>query len=240
MRPTAQLRGRLGQDREAGDAGEMGERLTQLGIELAPGDDHAGDRITDVAGDLVEQEARGLEVDPGDRGQRPPLAPRQRQRVGRGDRALDRDRGQRLTPGQVEMDGTGPRLPARRPQRPAGDRAVVEQSLVVGLVGADLAEPAHRGPEDLDLVDRLAGADPAQLRRPVGAEHDQRHGGLVRLADRRVVVRDRSAAGAEQCHRLAARLGGAKREEPGRALVDDHRHLDLQRPPERNRQRRRA
>ena len=39
--PAAQLRGRLGEDREAGGAGEVGERLAQLGVELAPGDDHA-------------------------------------------------------------------------------------------------------------------------------------------------------------------------------------------------------
>ena len=39
---AAQLRGRLGEDREAGGLGEVGERLAQLGVELAPGDDHAG------------------------------------------------------------------------------------------------------------------------------------------------------------------------------------------------------
>ena len=74
VRAAAQLRGRLGEDREAGGAGEVGERLAQLGVELAAGDDHAGDRVADVAGDLVEQEGGGLEVDPGDRGQRPAVA----------------------------------------------------------------------------------------------------------------------------------------------------------------------
>ena len=96
------------------------------------------------AGHLVEQEGRGLEVDPRHRGQRPAVAALQRERVGRRDRALDRDRRQRLAPGQVEVDGPGPDLAARRRQRPAGDRAVVEQPVVVGLVGADFAEPAHR------------------------------------------------------------------------------------------------
>ena len=116
----------------------------------------------------------------------------------------------------------------------------MEQPVVVGLVGADFAEPAHRGAEELDLVDRLPGADPAQLRRPVGAEDDQRQRRFVGLADRRVVVGGRRARGAEQRHRLAARLRRAEREEAGRALVDDHRHLDLRLPPERHRQRRRA
>ncbi len=76
--------------------------------------------------------------------------------------------------GRLRWTGPGPRLAARRRQRPAGDGAVVQQPVVVGLVGADFAEPAHRRAEELDLVDRLPGADPAQLRRPVGAEHEQR------------------------------------------------------------------
>ena len=42
VRAAAQLRGRLGEDREAGGAGEVGERLAQLGVELAAGDDHSG------------------------------------------------------------------------------------------------------------------------------------------------------------------------------------------------------
>ena len=237
---AAQLRGRLGEDREAGDAGEVGERLAQLGVELAAGDDHPGDRVADVAGHLLEQEGGGLEVDPGHRGQRPPVAALQRQRVGRGHRALDRDRRQRLAPGKVEVDRARAGLAARRGQRPAGDRAVVEQPVVVGLVGPDFAEPAHRVAVELDLVDRLAGADPAQLRRAVGAEHDQRHPRFVGLADRRVVVGDGGPGGAEQRHRLAARLRGAEREEGRRALVDDHRHLDLRLAPERHRERRRA
>ena len=179
------------------------------------------------AGDLLEQEGRRLEVDPRHRGQRPPVAPLQRQRVGRRHRALDRHRRQRLAPGQVEVDRPGPGLALGRGQRPAGDGAVVEQAVVVGLMGADFAEPAHRGAEELDLVDRLAGADPAQLRRPVGAQHDQRQRRFVGLADGRVVVGGGRARGAEQRHRRAAGLCGAEREEGRRALVDDHRHLDL-------------
>ena len=105
VRAAAQLRGRLGQDREAGDAGEVGERLAQLRVELAAGDDHPGDRIADVAGHLLQQEGRGLQVDPRHRGQRPSLAPLQGQRVGGGHGALDGDGRQRLAPGQVEVDG---------------------------------------------------------------------------------------------------------------------------------------
>ncbi len=141
---AAQLRGRLGQDREAGGAGEVGERLAQLRVELAAGDDDAGDRVADVAGDLVQQEGRGLEVDPSDGGQRPSLAPLQRQRVGGRDGILDRDGGERLAEGEVEVDGTGPWLAPGRRQCLTGDAAVVQQPGVVGLVRPDLAEPAHR------------------------------------------------------------------------------------------------
>ena len=150
------------------------------------------------------------------------------------------DRRQRLAPGEVEVDRARPGLASRRCQRPAGDRAVVEQPVVVGRVGADFAEPPHRGAEELDLVDRLPGPDPAQLGRPVGGEHDQRQPRLVGLADRRVVVGRRGARGAEQRHRVAARLRGAEGEEAGGALVDDHRHLDLRPPPQGQRQRGRA
>ena len=56
---------------------------------------------------------------------------------------------------------------------------------------------------ELELVDRLAGADPAQLRRPVGGEHDQRHAGLVGLDDGGVEVGRRRARGAEDRRRRA-------------------------------------
>ena len=72
------------------------------------------------------------------------VAALQGQWIGRGHRVLDRHRRQRLAPGQVEVDGAGTRLAARGGVGAAGDRAVVEEPVVVGLVGADFAEPAHR------------------------------------------------------------------------------------------------
>ena len=59
MGTAAKLRGRLGEDREAGSAGEVGEGLAQLGVALAAGDDDAADRVADVARDLVERNAEG-------------------------------------------------------------------------------------------------------------------------------------------------------------------------------------
>ena len=72
------------------------------------------------------------------------------------------------------MDGPGPRVARRRRVGAAGDRAEVQKAVVVGLVGADLAEPAHGIAVELELVDRLAGADPAQLGRAVRGQQDQR------------------------------------------------------------------
>ena len=74
---------------------------------------------------------------------------------------------------------TGPGRPPTRARRVrpglAGQRAPVAGRARPGLGQAGLAEPAHRGAVQLDLVDGLVGADPPQLRRPVGGEHDQRH-----------------------------------------------------------------
>ena len=238
--PAADLGGRLGEDRKAGDAGEVDERLAQPRVELAPGDDHPRERLVDVLRDLLEQELGRLEVDRGHSGQGSLVAAPQRQLVGRRHRPLDRDRRQRLPPRQVEVDRARARLPARGGESPAGGRAVVQKPVVVCGVGPDFAEPPHRGPVELDLVDRLTGADVPQLRRPVGAERDQRDRREVGLADGGVEVRRRGAGGAEDGDRGAARLGGAEREVGGRALVDDHRHVDLRPAPERDRQRRRS
>ncbi len=41
MRAAADLRRRVGEDRKAGDPRQVGERLAQLGVELAASDDHA-------------------------------------------------------------------------------------------------------------------------------------------------------------------------------------------------------
>ena len=81
---------------------------------------------------------------------------------------------ERFSEGDVELHRAGPGLAAGRRVGPAGHGAEVEQPGVVGLVRADLAEPAHRLAVQLQLVDGLPRADPAQLRGPVGGQRDQR------------------------------------------------------------------
>ncbi len=119
----------------------------------------------------------------------------------------------------LRCTGTGPAAD-RRPVGAAGERPHPAQALGRGLGNAELEEPFDRVAVELELVDRLAGADVAQLRRAVGGQHDQRDAGLVGLDHGRQQVRGGRAGGAGDGHRLAARLGGTEREEAGRALVD--------------------
>ena len=41
-------------------SGELGERLAEAGVELATGDDDAGERFADVLRNLLEEEIRRL------------------------------------------------------------------------------------------------------------------------------------------------------------------------------------
>ena len=85
---------------------------------------------------------------------------------------------------------TGPGRPLERsPHGPAGQRADPPQALGRRLADVDLHEPLRDVAVELELVDRLAGADLAQLRRAVGGQDDERHARLARLDDGRQVVR---------------------------------------------------
>ena len=152
---------------------------------------------------------------------------------------------QRLAEGQVEVHRARQAADRARRVRPGltGQRAPVTDRARPGLGQAALAEPAHRGAVQLDLVDGLVGADPPQLRGPVGGEHDERHAGLVGFDHRGMEVGRCRARGAQHRHRAAAGLGQAERGERGGALVDP----DMQPRPllarglvERHRQRRAA
>ena len=140
----------------------------------------------------------------------------------------------------VEVDRAWTRISCGRPERPASDRAVVQKPRVVGFVGADLAEPADGRAVELDLIDRLAGTDTAQLRRPIGGQQDQRHRRLVGFAHGRMEVRRRGPRGADDGDRRPRCLGRAEGKEPAGALVDDHVGLDRGLAPEGERQRGRA
>ena len=152
---------------------------------------------------------------------------------------------QRLAQRQVQVHRAGhaARRAAGQGPGPAGQRAPVPGQARPGLGHADLAEPAHRVPVQLELVDGLVGAGAAQLGRPVGGQHQQRHAGLVGLDDRGVEVRRGRARGAQHRGGPAAGLGQAQGQERRRPLVDPNvqpQLAALARVEQRQRQRRAA
>ena len=86
----------------------------------------------------------------------------------------------------------------RGPERAAGELAQPAQPLRRGGVLVDLEVPLGGAAVELDLVDRLPGAEVAQLGRAVGGEHEQRHARLVRLDHRGRVVGRRGARRARE------------------------------------------
>ena len=114
---------------------------------------------------------------------------------------------ERLAQREVQVHRAGAAL-ERGPVRAAGELAQPAQrapgvaGVVVDLAGTTWPALAV----ELDLVDRLPGADVAQLRRPVGGEHEQRHARLVRLDHGRRVVGRRGARRARERDRQPARL----------------------------------
>ena len=100
---------------------------------------------------------------------------------------------------------TGPGRPSSAVQtaRQASWRSQRSRSGVAGASSTSRNHLAARAVE-LDLVDRLAGADVAQLGRPVGGEDEQRDARLVGLDHRGRVVGGRGARRAGE-HRRACR-----------------------------------
>ena len=119
---------------------------------------------------------------------------------------------------QVHRARAGPSSAVQN-ARQASWRSQRMRSGVAGCV-VHLEEPLRGAAVELDLVDRLPGAEVAQLRRPVGGQHEQRHARLVRLDHRGRVVRRRRARRAGERDRQARRLRQPEREEGAAALVE--------------------
>jgi hypothetical protein len=237
----AQLRRGLGKDRIAAGLSEGGERLGKPHVGLTPADDEPAGPVANVAGHHLDQRIarrRG----PGARrlDERALTTALQGELRGGADIVRAGLRAQRIAPREVQVHRPRARLAARDCKGTTGDRSQMQEAVVVGLVGTDLAEPPRRAPVELQLIDGLAGADFTELRRAIGRQDEQRHAGLVRLADGGMEVRGGRAGGAEDGDGQSRRLCGSEREEAGRALVDDDRGLDIGRAPQRERHRRRA
>ena len=127
---------------------------------------------------------------------------------------------ERLAQRQVEVDRAG--AARRAPSRRRGRRARGSSAARAGVAAcdADLDEPLGGGAVELDLVDRLPGADVAQLGRAVGRQHDQRDARLGAS----ITAGVSSAAAVPDVQATATgrprRLGQPEREEAGDALVD--------------------
>ena len=93
----------------------------------------------------------------------------------------------------------------------------------------ELDERARVLAEEPVLIDGLVGAATRELGRPIGAQHEHRHGGHRRFDDGRQIVGRRRTRRAKQQTRPCAESCLAEREESRGALIDDV--VDTQRPP---------
>ena len=121
---------------------------------------------------------------------------------------------QRFAQRQVEVHGSGLAL-GRRPVGPAGELADPPHRALVGHGRqVDLGEPLDGVAVELELIDRLAGADIAQLGRPVGGEHDHRDACPVGLDHGRHEVGGGRARGARHATGVPAALAAPTAKKP--------------------------
>ena len=161
-RTAARARQRVGKQRNPRPGRELGKLRGSGRIALvASGDDHdatermPGARLRGLAW-TIEADVRMSSVTAG---------------LVIGERPIENER---LAKREVEMHRTGPARGCR-PVGAAGERPDPPQPLGGGVVDANLEEPFDGVTVELDLVDRLTGADLAQLRGAVRRQHDQRH-----------------------------------------------------------------
>ena len=216
MRAGSQLRGRIGEDWPA----QLRREICQSGAELRS-------RVHRTAGNYTAfARTRDLHEPfdifrpwiistPTDSGVGPAAA------IDGADLRLGCDRGrlERIGKWQIEVDG------ARRRAAGCGDRSAshfarVSQHSTVGTGHSDLGKPTHVCAVEADLVDRLPRAPFAQFGRPIGAEYDQRHVGVVGLDHCWVEVRRRRTGCADERGRRTGRLRGAEGKKARRPLVD--------------------
>jgi hypothetical protein len=154
------------------------------------------------------------------------------ERRGRDRHAL---RDERFVERAVHVNGPGRRADRGRDR---SDPGVVPRAHIGRVRRHGRLEVGARVPPvEVGLVDRLVGAGPAEARRTVGGEHDDRRPRLGRLDDGREVLGGGRAARARERGRGAGRLRDAQREERRRALVQVHMDPDPILAVERERER---
>ena len=193
---TAVGRGRRQPERGSASTGHRtaaARRCTASGSPPPPPDhDHAA-LVARARAARASRAAGPSSGDPADAGARRP-----RRRAGRRQRSGLAD--ERIAERQVQVHGPGRRA-ARVEHGPRRQRAPRRPHRLVGH--ARVGEPAHGAAEEVTLVDRLGRGHVAQLGRPVGGAHEQRHLGLVGLDHRGVELGGGRAARAQEHGRAA-------------------------------------
>ena len=198
VRPAAHTRRRVGQHRPAARGGQARDRLGHGPRTRSPHTITPRRAPVQAARQVARRRARrraGVSSVHG----RPPGRPSQS--AASSGSLTGRER---LAEREVEVHGARAAADGGG-HRAAGERAVVDGGRAAGLVAAHLDEPLGGAAVEVELVDRLPGAHVAQLRRPVGGQHQQRHGRLARLGHRRVEVGRRGAGRAGDRDRRLAR-----------------------------------
>ena len=90
-----------------------------------------------------------------------------------------------------------------------------------GVGRTEIAEPVDGGAEQMRLIDRLRGTDAAQLGRPVGGAHEQRHSSVPGFDHCRVQVRGRGPRRAAHDDGPPGRHRHPEGAECGRSFVED-------------------
>ena len=130
-----------------------------------------------------------------------------------------RARCERIAEWQIEVDGAR-RRSAGPSDRPTAHFTRVSEHLRIAIGHSDLGKPTHVRTVKVNLVDRLPRAPFAQFRRPIGAEYDQRHVGVVSLDHCRIEIRRRRTGCANERGRSTGRLRSADGKKTRRPLVD--------------------
>jgi hypothetical protein len=200
-----------------GDGRQAGQVRMHAGA-VAGDDDGVGGEV-DLQR-LVERHRRGV-------GPRLAVGPAGRETDGTRARIFQAGH-QRLAQRDVELHraGVGGARPGRGGEHPAGGRAPLRIEGIKSVGGpfgqAQADGRAHLGAEVAQLFEGLVGAGAQQFVGPVGAQHDQRHAGVVGLHDGGAHVGHRGARRHRHAHRRALGQRQADRQEAGGAFVDAH------------------
>src|SRR5215207_9653875 len=113
MGAPAELGGGFRENGISGGGSEGRDRLGKPSVRLSPGNDQPARLGFDPLCNPIQEALVGARAARGDGRERRITPALQRKRIGGDDVSVDRNRGERLPPGDVEMYGAGPRVADR-------------------------------------------------------------------------------------------------------------------------------